>query len=68
MSKTMTPLRAIRANCLNCMGGLISEVRRCPSEDCPLYQYRFGKNPKRKGQGNIANLRKNAHLAGVTKI
>ena len=41
----MTPLRAIRAKCLDCMGGNAAEVRRCPSESCPLYPYRMGHNP-----------------------
>lgn len=44
----MTPLRAIRANCLDCMGGNAAEVRRCPVERCPLYSYRMGHNPAAK--------------------
>ena len=40
-----TPIKAIRAFCIDCCGGQISEVRLCPSTDCPLYVYRFGKNP-----------------------
>lgn len=50
--KKLTPLRAIRAKCLDCMAGSAKEVRLCPSEDCPLYLYRFGRNPKRKGIGH----------------
>ena len=52
MKNKLTPLRAIRKNCLDCMGGNATEVRRCPMENCPLYPYRFGKNPSRKGIGN----------------
>jgi len=49
--KKFTPLKAIRAKCLDCSGGQPSEVRRCDIEDCPLFPYRFGKNPSRAGIG-----------------
>lgn len=45
MSK-VTPMRAIRAKCLDCCCGSQMEVRTCPAENCPLYPYRFGKRPK----------------------
>jgi len=51
--KKLTPLRAIRKFCLSCLGGSTKEVSTCsgndPSCDCPLWIYRFGKNPNRKG-------------------
>jgi len=47
----MTPLKAIRKNCLDCSGGSPKEVKLCHIEDCPLYQFRFGKNPNRSGIG-----------------
>ena len=37
--KTLTPLKAIRANCLDCSGGSPAEVRLCVIPDCPLYCY-----------------------------
>lgn len=40
----MTPIKAIRAKCLDCCESAY-EVRQCPVEDCPLYMYRLGKNP-----------------------
>jgi len=43
-----TPLKAIRAKCLDCVCFQREEVRLCPSEDCPLHPFRFGKNPFRK--------------------
>lgn len=49
--KRLTPIKAIRAKCLDCSGGQPSEVRNCLIEDCPLFPYRFGKNPNRKGIG-----------------
>ena len=48
----LTPLKAIRANCMDCMAGNAAEVARCPCENCPLFPYRFGHNPSRKGIGN----------------
>ena len=40
------PLKAIRAKCLDCCCGIREEVKLCPVTDCPLYAYRFGKDPK----------------------
>lgn len=54
--KEFTPLKAIRAKCLDCSAGQPSEVRKCDIPECPLFTYRFGKNPKRKGIGKNKNL------------
>jgi len=43
--KKITPMRAIRLKCLDCMAGSAREVKLCSSDDCPLFQYRFGKRP-----------------------
>lgn len=40
-----TPIKAIRAKCLDCMCGSANEGRLCPATDCSLYPFRFGKNP-----------------------
>lgn len=48
----LTPLKAIRAKCLDCCCGSSNEVRLCPCPDCYLYPYRFGHNPNRAGIGN----------------
>ena len=47
----LTPMRAIRAKCLDCMCGQVTEVRLCPITDCSLYPYRMGHNPNRKEKG-----------------
>jgi len=47
----LSPIKAIRANCIDCCGGQLKEVRECPAVDCPLYPFRMGTNPKRKGIG-----------------
>lgn len=46
----LSPLKAIRAKCLEC-AGRPSEVRKCEAPDCPLFIYRFGRNPHRVGIG-----------------
>ena len=52
----MTPLRAIRAKCLECIGGGSREVRHCSAEDCPLFPFREGKNPNVKRKATPAQL------------
>lgn len=42
--KKLTPLRAIRAKCLDCSGS-VAEVRACPCGSCPLFRYRLGHRP-----------------------
>lgn len=61
-AKPTTPIRAIRAKCLDCTCGSPQEVRLCPTPDCPLYPYRMGHNPNRKGLGGKLppNMGKNA--------
>ncbi|MCU0666909.1 MAG: hypothetical protein MUF05_07440 [Candidatus Omnitrophica bacterium] len=54
--KRLTPVKAIRAKCLDCSAGQPSEIRNCLIEDCPLYFYRFGKNPNRVGIGKKIGL------------
>ena len=48
MAEILTPIKAIRAHCLDCMCGQSNEVKLCPSKDCSLYPYRLGKNPNIK--------------------
>jgi hypothetical protein len=38
-----SPLKAIRAKCLDCSGGQVKEVRQCPITSCPLYPFRMGR-------------------------
>ena len=51
MNKYQRPLKAIRTKCLECSGNQPKEVRLCTCIDCPLYLYRMGTNPARKGIG-----------------
>ena len=49
----LTPLKSIRAKCLDCVCESAQEVRLCLSTGCPLYPYRMGHNPNRKGIGEF---------------
>lgn len=53
--KRLTPIKAIRAKCLDCCCWQKSEVKLCPVQDCALYPYRMGHNPyiKRKSKSRI---------------
>ena len=44
--KKLTPVKAIRAKCLDCCNGQITEVRECTTENCALHPYRMGHRPK----------------------
>ena len=52
----LTPLKAIKAKCLDCCCYQIAEVRKCTAVNCPLHYYRFGKNPKLKGKRGNPNI------------
>jgi len=52
-STITSPLKAIRAYCLDCVGGVAAEVRKCTGQlvsnenwTCPLHPFRFGKGRK----------------------
>lgn len=47
--KVLTPMKAIRAKCLDCCCGSSVEVKLCPVRNCPLFSYRFGHRPKAVG-------------------
>ena len=44
--KILTPLKAIRAKCMDCCCGQAKEIKLCNLKNCPLYPYRMGKRPK----------------------
>ena len=56
--RVRNPMTAIRAMCVECMGGFTNEIDKCTRAICPLYQFRNGANPfraHREGAGE--NLR-----------
>lgn len=51
----LSPLKAIRAKCLDCGCESYNEVKQCQCDGvhsalCPLYQYRLGHNPNRSAR------------------
>lgn len=62
--KRLTPIKAIRAKCLECSGSNNAEVRNCVIPSCPLYPYRMGKNPYIK----VSEERKAANAANLLKF
>lgn len=46
--RATSPLRAIRAFCVLCMGVQPREVKNCTAYDCVLYPMRLGTNPFQK--------------------
>lgn len=43
--RAKSPLKAIRAFCVLCMGCQPREVGKCQAFECVLYPFRFGRNP-----------------------
>lgn len=47
MAEITNPVKAIRAKCIDCVCGQVSEVKACVSTSCALHPFRMGKNPYR---------------------
>jgi len=64
----MTFRSAIRAFCLECMGWSPEEVKNCTSTTCPLFPFRLGHDPGKKGKGqgrsaeDMAKIRRNIQM------
>ena len=57
--KILSPLKAIRKACLDCVGGSPSEVKACTGNKmadgappCYLWPFRLGRDPRRKRSSN----------------
>ena len=58
--KYASPLKSIRAKCLDCMCGSAKEVNLCTCDGvqstlCELYPYRFGKRPAECKKRNLTD-------------
>jgi hypothetical protein len=49
MTKSLTPSKAIRKKCRECVGNHLKEIRECSVKECPLFSYRMGKRPRKRG-------------------
>lgn len=70
--KKMTPGRAIRAFCVNCVGGVVGDVKNCGGQGenplfdyCHFYPYRMG-----RGRPSVKIIRKNCLqcMGGSSKL
>ncbi len=44
--KLLTPIKAMRAKCMDCTCNQPKEIRLCPLTTCALWPYRMGKRPE----------------------
>ena len=62
---SLTPIKAIRTFCLECMMWMKAEIPRCTAPLCPLFPFRMGEAHKdispeqRKGMSDRAKQRSN---------
>ena len=62
-----SPIKAIRAKCLDCCCGNQAEVKACTVSNCPLHDFRFGKNPYR-AKRELTEEQKQALVDRLAKI
>lgn len=65
MSMNRSPLKAIRNKCLDCSGGMRSEVRLCPQKNCPLWPFRSGHRLPKETIEGACGFEENASETGV---
>lgn len=56
------PVKVIRQYCLWCTNGSPREVELCSAPECPLYPWRFGRNPYRKPRSKKAREAAKANI------
>jgi hypothetical protein len=55
--KVKTPIKAIRAKCIDCCCGQLQDIRECPVVTCPLWGYRMGRRPNDKEISEISKIK-----------
>lgn len=70
-NKANSPQKAIVNFCISCMGYHKTWVKECTAKDCPLYEFRLGRNPYRKvreySDEELENLKNRAKKARESK-
>jgi hypothetical protein len=69
--KRKIPVKAMREKCIECMGGKDSEdyrrrIKECASAECPIFAFRFGKDPYR--HPNLSNDQRKRMAGRMRKI
>jgi hypothetical protein len=54
LGKGRPSVKIMRKYCLHCKGNSYILVKECPTIDCLIHPFRFGKNPARAGVGQSA--------------
>ena len=65
-NRRVTPLRAVRQECLDCSGGSANEVRLCIAKSCALWPFRFGKRPTPELKAEVADVLLHPAERGIT--
>jgi hypothetical protein len=59
-------MKAIRANCIDCCGGQVAEVRKCVRVVCPMWPMRMGVFPARlRAAANASSSAKTGRSGGL---
>ena len=59
----LSPIKAIRKHCLECVGFSAPEVKNCTSPLCALFPFRFGYDPGRRESMTDAQRERRAEMA-----
>ncbi len=63
--KVLTPIKAMRAKCMDCTCNQPKEIRECGITNCSLWPYRMGKRPKKHKTDDRAEPEPCEAAAGV---
>ena len=64
--KSLNRARAIREQCIECMGFLVQLVNRCPDLACPLWEWRRGPGGRERSEVAIRRQRYERDADGST--
>ena len=56
--KIFTPVKAIRAKCMDCCCNELKEIRECDILHCALWPYRMGRRPRPDEAARVENHKK----------
>lgn len=65
MVQIKTPIKSIRAKCLDCCADSSHEVKLCECVSCSLWAYRFGRRPSHEERKTIKECEIGSYLSGL---
>ncbi|MDH6235162.1 hypothetical protein M2281_005784 [Mesorhizobium soli] len=67
-----SPIKAIRAKCIDCSGANVAEARKCVTVNCPLWPFRMGVNPfhasSASAKREVANFASPNETGGIRDV